>query len=224
MGEQYSLWPEEIFEESLRWRALPVARTMLSGESLNSWIVRTADGHGMSTQQLSAWLMGRGRQIFGEDVDRGSWTALTQALSRATGQAADALVEGTLRKFEGVLWGEIPRQGTARWVLPVVKRGTLRSGYGVQYCAYCLASDEVPHLRLNWRLAFVVACPDHQCLLHDRCDHCEAPVAAHRWRTAHCAPQAPRAFSDVTRAARTAARQGFSSQQGEICSPRKSAC
>lgn len=183
MGEQHELWPAEIYEESLRRRELPVARMMLSGESLSSWIVRTADAHGMSTQQLGAWLMGRGRQMFGEDVDRGSWDALTEALSRATGLATDVLMQGTLQAFDGVLWGEIPRQGTARWVLPVVKKGTLRSGYGVQYCASCLASDERPYLRLAWRLAFVVACPEHQCLLQDRCDRCEAPVAAHRWRT-----------------------------------------
>lgn len=183
MGDQQELWPTEVYEEALRHRMLPVARSIVDGESLSSWIVRTADAHGMSTQQLGAWLMGRGRQMFAEDVDRGAWDALTLALARATGQPCAALAQATLRAFEGVLWGEIPRQGTARWVLPVIKRGTLRSGYGVQYCPTCLATDETPHLRLAWRLAFVVACPRHCCLLHDRCDCCGAPVAVHRWRT-----------------------------------------
>lgn len=183
MNEQQELWPTDIYAQVQRRRPLPVVRAMLNGESLSSWIVRIADAHGMSTQQLGAWLMGRGRQVFAEDVDRGCWAELVEAMSRATGQAVDVLMKGTLRTFEGVIWGEMPQQGPTRWVLPIIKRGTQRSGYGVQYCADCLATDEIPHLRLAWRLAFVVACPDHGCLLRDRCDHCQAPVAAHRWRT-----------------------------------------
>lgn len=183
MDEQQELLPLDVYAAVVRARTLPVVRRILEGESLSSWIVRTADAHGMSTQQLGAWLMGRGRQVFTEDVDRGSWGALVKALSRATGQATDILVQGTLRSFEGGLWGEMPRQGATRWILPVIKNGTQRAGHGVQYCARCLATDEIPYLRLIWRLAFVVACSDHECLLQDRCDHCQAPVAVHRWRT-----------------------------------------
>lgn len=183
VDEQQELWPLDVYAAVVRARTLPVARRIIEGESLSSWIVRTADAHGMSTQQLGRWLMGRGRQVFTEDVDRGSWGALVNALSLATGQTTDCLVQCTLRAFEGGLWGEMPRQGATRWILPVIKSGTQRAGHGVQYCAHCLASDEIPYLRLIWRLAFVVACPDHACLLQDRCDHCQAPVAVHRWRT-----------------------------------------
>lgn len=183
MNEQQELWPKEIYAAVVRARTLPVVRVMLDGESLSSWFVRIADAHGMSTQQLGAWLMGRGRQVFTEDVDRGSWDALVHALSHATGQTRDLLFGGTLRTFEGGLWGEMPRQGATRWVLPIIKKGTQRTGHGVQYCARCLAMDEVPHLRLVWRLAFVVACPLHTSLLQDRCDYCQSPVAVHRWRT-----------------------------------------
>lgn len=183
VDEQQELWPLDVYAAVVRARTLPVVRRTIEGESLSSWIVRTADAHGMSTQQLGRWLMGRGRQVFTEDVDRGSWGALVNALSRATGQTTDSLVQCTLRAFEGGLWGEMPRQGATRWILPVIKNGTQRAGYGVQYCAHCLATDEIPYLRLIWRLAFVVACPDHECLLQDRCDHCQAPVAVHRWRT-----------------------------------------
>lgn len=134
----------DIYTGVLRRRALPVARAIFSGESLSSWIVRIADAHGMSTQQLGAWLMGRGRQVFTEDVDRGAWNALVEEMSRATGQATGVLMQGTLRAFEGRLWGEMPRKGATRWVLPVMKKGTQRAGYGVQYCAHCLAADEIP--------------------------------------------------------------------------------
>lgn len=183
VAEQHELWPGQIYGEALRRRALPVTRSLIAGETFSSWFIRLADAHGMSIQQLGYWLMGRGRQVFGEDVDRGAWGLLLETVAVAAGQPMGTLVAGTLRSYEGVLWGELPRQGTARWVLPIVKRCTLRDGYGVQYCPECLATDHAPHLRLVWRLAFTVACPEHQCLLLDRCDRCGCPVAPHRWRT-----------------------------------------
>lgn len=179
---------EEILASSvhgatLRQRLLPVTRVLVAGESLSSWVVRIADLHGMSVQQLSSWLMGRGRQAFSCDVDRGAWGELLEAISIATTEPIAALRSATLQVYAGVLWGDLAPQGRARWVLPIVKRGTLRDGFGVQYCPICLATDAVPHLRLHWRLAFVVACERHGCLLQDRCDRCAAPVAPHRWRT-----------------------------------------
>lgn len=183
MAEQLDFWPAELYDELHRMRRLPIACEMQCGESLSSWIVRVADQHGMSVQQLGSWLMGRGRQVFGEDVDRGAWRGLIDRIAQATGHSPDILNLGTLRVYEGLLWGEIAEQGTTRWVLPIVKRGTQRAGFGVQYCAGCLAGDASPHLRLAWRLAFCVACPEHQCLLRDRCGGCQAPVAVHRWRT-----------------------------------------
>lgn len=182
-AEQQELWPGQIYGEALRRRALPVTRSMIAGEAFSSWFIRLADAHGMSVQQLGFWLMGRGRQVFAEDVDRGAWEHLLDTVAVAAGQPLGTLAAGTLRSYEGVLWGELPRQGTARWVLPIIKRCTLRDGYGVQYCPLCLATDEAPHLRLVWRLAFTVACPEHGCLLLDRCDRCNSPVAPHRWRT-----------------------------------------
>ena len=183
MTDQRELWPLELLENARRRRALPICPALFPDESLSSWVVRLADAHGMSVQALGSWLMGCGRQIFGEDVDRGAWDELARALCDATGLARSELIAATLLGFEGALWGEMSRRGPVRWVLPIVKSGTFRSGYGVQYCPVCLATDPVPYFRLQWRLGFVVSCPLHGCLLSDRCERCGAPVAAHRWRT-----------------------------------------
>lgn len=180
---QGELWPAQLVDEALKRRRLPLTRSLIDGESFSSWFIRLADAHCMSVQQLGFWLMGRGRQVFGEDMDRGAWACMLEAVSAAAGQPLARLVAGTLRSHEGLLWGELPRQGPARWVLPIVKRSTQRDGFGVQYCPQCLATDQVPHLRLAWRLAFSVACIEHGCRLLDRCDRCYAPVAPHRWRT-----------------------------------------
>lgn len=183
MQRQEDLWASELYESTLRQRLLPVRLAPQDGESLSSWIVRLADAHAMSVQALSAWLMGRGRQAFGEDVDRGAWHELLEALVSCTGVEPAGAHETTLKSLEGALWGSIATNGPARWVLPIGKVGTHRTRYGVQFCAACLSTDEKPYLRLRWRLAFHVCCPVHHCLLSDRCGHCAAPVAAHRWRT-----------------------------------------
>lgn len=176
-------WQRELFLDSLRHRQLPISLPTIDGESLTSWIVRTSDAHGMSVQALGAWLLGRGRQLFTDDMDRGAWAQVLNSLACATGQPVCDIARTTLKIYEGALWGELPTRGRARWILPLGKSGTQRSGYGVQFCPQCLLEDDVPHLRLIWRLAFVVCCPKHRRPLHDRCRKCGAPVAVHRWRT-----------------------------------------
>lgn len=137
----------------------------------------------MSVQQLGYRLMGRGRALFGDDVDRGAWGELFTQLAHAAQQPQYDLYRGTLLRFEGTLWGSLASHGPARWVLPIAKTGTLRQGYGIQFCAACLAADREPYLRLNWRLAFNVWCCVHRKLLADRCCICGSMVAPHRIRT-----------------------------------------
>jgi hypothetical protein len=70
----------------------------------------------------------------------------------------------------------------------------LRSAHGVpyarwiltrdaRYCPGCLAGDNDPIQMLHggawkrtWRIPFVFACPDHQCLLSDQCPRCHNPL------------------------------------------------
>ena len=176
-------WQLELYQTLLRQRSLPVYSPRIDEEAISSWIVRIADGLGMSSQRLGFWLFGRGRQLFGEDIDRGAWQELISALSVATRQPEEDLCNGTLRIYEGRLWGTLPRNGPARWILPIAKRGTAWNGHGVQYCPHCLASDAKPYIRLTWRLSFVVCCPKHHCLLSDRCWKCGVSVMPHKWRT-----------------------------------------
>lgn len=183
MNSQIDAWQQELYQAQKRQRNLPVFSPRIDGESLSSWIVRLADGLGMSASEFGFWLVGRGRQLFGEDVDRGAWQELMAVLSTAARQPLADLNLGTLKIYEGLLWGELAKNGRARWVLPINKRGTNWSGYGIQYCPSCLASDAIPHIRLIWRLSFIVCCPVHHCMLSDRCWRCGAPVIPQRWRT-----------------------------------------
>jgi hypothetical protein len=44
----------------------------------------------------------------------------------------------------------------------------------IRFCPGCLAGRQ-PYYRLEWRLAFVTACPRHRLPLLERCEYCKAP-------------------------------------------------
>lgn len=45
-----------------------------------------------------------------------------------------------------------------------------------RFCPICLSEDEVPHIRLHWRLATTILCEHHKVLLTDRCPSCLSRV------------------------------------------------
>lgn len=47
----------------------------------------------------------------------------------------------------------------------------------MQYCQQCLATDDAPYFRRQWRLASRVSCFAHGCGLRDRCPACHAGIA-----------------------------------------------
>lgn len=86
----------------------------------------------------------------------------------------------TLAAYEGILFECFKRSGELPWVMPIVKRGRNRLGYGMQFCPQCLATDEKPYYRRLWRLSCMVICPVHGCYLHDCCPECGASVTFHQ--------------------------------------------
>ena len=45
-----------------------------------------------------------------------------------------------------------------------------------RYCHECLASDEIPYFRKEWRYVFSYVCPKHDCFLSDKCPACGKPI------------------------------------------------
>lgn len=45
-----------------------------------------------------------------------------------------------------------------------------------RYCPLCLRRDQIPYLRLSWRVAFQLLCPEHHCLLLEKCPKCGKAV------------------------------------------------
>ena len=65
------------------------------------------------------------------------------------------------------------------WLLPLGSRNRSHRG-GLQFCPECLRRDRYPYFRRLWRIAWMVVCPAHGCLLLERCGTCRRPVEPHK--------------------------------------------
>lgn len=151
---------------------------MKPGEAFSSWIHRAAYANGMADHTFCRHLFGQ-RAIWNRDVDHLADDAMICAAATALVEDQKRLFNGTLRSLENVLSDRKQRGGHFPWVLSLGVYHRLRRRHGQQYCALCL-SDGNAWLRLRWRLAWFVYCPEHERLLRDSCPHCDAPLHFHR--------------------------------------------
>ncbi|MFA6062870.1 MAG: TniQ family protein [Gallionella sp.] len=152
----------------------------LPDELLTSWMVRIAHGHSMKLQTFFRVSLGKGQEIWSRDVDRQTPEWLVRALSEHTGVGTKEIEQTSLLAYTQVLYQVYRWSGYQAWILPLKMRATSYRHHGVQFCPQCLAEDHVPYFRKRWRVAFYTTCTKHNCMLHDRCPSCSAPVAFHR--------------------------------------------
>ncbi|WP_417703439.1 TniQ family protein [Rheinheimera aquimaris] len=152
----------------------------LPGEALSSWFIRCAHANGMKAQTFAVRNFGHQRQLWNRDIDRFAPDWLLQTMSEHTGTPLAQVKKMTALLFEGRLFQTKNPSGQLRWWLPLNMYHRTYRNFGIQYCPQCLAEDAIPYFRLGWRLAFYTFCPKHQIMLHDRCHHCQLPVAFHR--------------------------------------------
>lgn len=107
-------------------------------------------------------------------------------LVRLTGVPIHLLEATLLSNYVGVVVEGIDAAAWRPWILPLGIYHRTRRRAGTQWCPECLSSDGDPYYRTRWRLAFVTACLHHHCILHDRCEGCQAPAAPHRVSTPVC--------------------------------------
>lgn len=124
--------------------------------------------------------LGKGQEIWSRDIDRQAPDWLVNAMSIHTGVSVQEVLSCSLLAYKGILYREYRWSGQQFWLLPLKIAATTYHHHGMQYCAKCLAEDEVPYFRKRWRVAFYTMCTKHQCMLHDRCPSCDAPVMFHR--------------------------------------------
>lgn len=137
------------------------------GESLSSWRQRAGWVNGYRLFPLPDQRIRRADPDLGlnpQDID---WLAQTHGCSHAS------ITGLSLRGISANLMGEHRVRGVLPWWINA-RYGKIRSVHGAMYCPACLAEDQVPFFRLNWRLGFTYACSKHGVALHDRCPHCGA--------------------------------------------------
>lgn len=144
----------------------------LRGESFSSWFCRTASANGLRPRELFR-VVSDGAVI--SDLDRPPDPAVARRLASKTGISASEIRKLTFARWAGALFDCVDGQSKLSWLPPTaLDRGKRR--FGQQFCRECLAEDAIPHLRLQWRLAFLTTCAKHGCLLLDRCPTCGDPL------------------------------------------------
>ncbi len=147
-----------------RW---PVSVDPLPDELLSSWINRLALANGMAPRPFSR-VIGCGDGMWAPRLDLHLPSHLATFLCEQSGLPSEAISTMILSS-----WALTPL------LLPLresVHRG--RSTW-IQYCPQCLAEDETPYFRRQWRLASRVSCFAHGCGLRDRCPACRTAISSY---------------------------------------------
>jgi len=130
------------------------------GESLSSWRHRSSLENGYS------WLRSPSERHPSRDLDMCSDETMRWLSS------SFAVDQSRLERMR-LPSDSSPAVGTSgnrlRWVC--ARRADVSDAVGV-YCPCCLAHDEKPHFRLDWRRAWMTRCEQHDVLMRDRCPAC----------------------------------------------------
>lgn len=162
--------------------AIPVP--LIPDELLSSWLIRTALANGCDPLVLTGAIW-PGWRAWSIDIDRNPGTESLTVLSAMSGVSLSALKVATLHPVARTIVGaEPPAKSQWPWLLTTGARNRNRNG-GLQFCPACLAADERPYFRREWRYAWHVGCEKHRIQLLDRCPHCRAPIEPHRLDAEH---------------------------------------
>ena len=159
-------------------RRLPRHPQPRVGESLSSWLMRLAHANAQQLPYFSDQVTGE-MNFWKRDPDWAVAESVLPALMTASGLSEAALREMMLPRFAGVLFERLSLKGLSGWVLPYTRRFAVTQQSGSVYCPRCLDDLAGPYLRLNWRLRFLIVCPEHGVMLRERCPHCDAFFAPH---------------------------------------------
>lgn len=135
---------------------------LLTFESPASWLTRTALSQGATIKELCAYL---GLEA-GADPDIAFSAATVKRVAALTAQPVKnfAFIRHMLKSLR-----EIDANGT-EYLLSHNRRPMYR------FCVACLAKPGLKSFPFHWRFKAWRWCPEHSCMLLDRCPHCLASV------------------------------------------------
>lgn len=145
-----------------RW---PVSIKPLPDELLSSWLHRLGIANGIAPRSF-AGVLGFGDGMWSPHLDH-----------RLPRNVATLLCHQTHLPLGAISSMTMDGGAITAFLLPLRDNAHRNRSTWMQYCPLCLAGDEAPYFRRQWRLASRVSCFVHTCGLRDRCPGCHAGIA-----------------------------------------------
>jgi hypothetical protein len=146
-----------------RW---PLKVDPLPDEALSSWIHRLALANGIGPRPFAGVLGAR----------EGMWTPRLER--RLPGDVAALLGNQAGVPPETISAMALTDDALTPLLLPLRENARRNRSTWMQYCPLCLADDDAPYFRRQWRLASRASCFVHDCGLRDRCPACRSGIAS----------------------------------------------
>lgn len=149
-------------------------------ELLSSWITRVAHHNQFKVHSFCVLYYGKNRNVWNRDIDKLGPDWLVEGMASLTGTPIPTARSTTLRSYESIVFERLNPNGNTKWIMPLGIYHRTHRRFGLQYCPICLAMDEEPYFRKQWRLAFYTVCETHHTLLRDSCPECDRPIVFYR--------------------------------------------
>ncbi|MFA7569991.1 MAG: TniQ family protein [Sulfurimonadaceae bacterium] len=147
----------------------------LKDELLSSWLTRMAKEHRrLLSEFISLFIRHDGSAIARTDIDFLYNEELFEHLVQKSHLSYKGIFNLSLRSEEGYLY--TCSEHDLYPPLQIRKLTDKRMHNGLMYCPQCLAEDNVPYFRKQWRYHSINVCTKHRVLLLDRCLKCHSKI------------------------------------------------
>lgn len=149
-------------------KPLAVRTPFFDNETVTSWLVRSAMNQGCSLNTFRDFYWKPYKLNKVRDADLGF-----NAIEPQIHQDMAVLSSTTKNKFDNQNLSYFNKRATKNPLLLLPYSNYTK--YGHSYCPLCFASDDVPYLRLDWRMSYYIFCDTHKTALVTSCPHCGEP-------------------------------------------------
>jgi hypothetical protein len=168
----------------------PIWAELIEGESLSSWLVRTALQNSMDYFSLISLFLKDfdSSHLYDiKNVDFLNYASLFKYLSKVSNNSLQNIKKMSLSSFgkwiDVVIKERYDYGDSDEFKLLWKTEGIYNYEMGLRYCPLCLRQDSQPHFRKKWRLRFIPICLEHNCYLTERCPKCNGLIKSYtlRW-------------------------------------------
>jgi len=158
---------------------LPVRFSPLHEELLSSWLVRLAwaNAEKLHTFKRRFWVAPG--SPWGRNIDLILPEAAQHKIADMAALHVNKIHDHSLWAYQGKLFEKVGESKVVNGVLVSRRKGKKMLGHGLQLCPQCMSDGDIAYFRRWWKIGYVVACPEHQCVLIDACPICHSPISYH---------------------------------------------